>query len=444
MTGKRRAGRDPFRRGRPSPQPPASSPEPSQPQSPLPAPPTVVIAPRLSRRQARLERRRQQRRRIGLAGGTAIAIAAIVVIALVAFGVDKAVTSGGGPSRSQTTVLMQIRGSTGTAVASALLAHDTSGDQGTEVLVPSRVITDVCGYNTLNFGDVLAKPGGDAASRQALSLMLSNITIDGSWVLTQTQLAKLVDLVGGVTVNVDVDVVQPAPNGRSTLIVPAGSAQHLSGAQAARYATYIAKPNEDASLQLTRLQLVVDATMKALPTDATRIAADLRQLGAGGGSTLGATTLADFLVGYASSERTAGNLYPTDFPITLIDAGGPPSYSVDKTGASTLVNGHLAESLPADGKTTRPTVYLLNGVGTPGLVATTCPRLAAHRLTYAGSKNASSFNYRRSVIAVPASQMNLGYQVADALRLPHSDVGAASFDQSIADVFVTLGHDYRP
>ena len=430
MTGKRRAGRKPVPPAPPPPPPASSS-------------PSVVFAPQQSRRQVRLERKKQQRRRIGFAGGSAIAIGAIVVAAAAVFFGHKAITSSDKPTRSQGTVLLQITGLGGTATTSALLVQDSAHNSGAEVLIPSRVITDVCGYNTLNFGDILAKPGGAAASRAALSAMLSNITIDGSWILSPAQLAKLVDLLGGVTVDVDVDVVQPTGGGGGRILVPAGT-RHLTGAQAVSYATYTASVHEDAALQLARLQQVIDATSQALPTSATSIAALLRQLGPTGESTLGATKLATFLLGFAAAERGTGTLLPTDLPTTVIDSGGVPSYSVDANGASALVNSHLADSLPADAGSHRPTVFLLNGVGSPGLVATTCPLLAAKNLTYAGSKNAATFNNPTSTILVSNSKISLGYEIADALKLPHSDVRRTTQTQSIADVIVTLGGDYQP
>jgi hypothetical protein len=433
MTGKRRAGRGPA-------EPPQ---EPRPPSSPLHE--SMVIAPVVSRRQARAERRRQQRRRFGFAGGSAIAIGAIVVVALVAFGVNKAVTSGGGgTTRSQTTVLLQITGTGGAAITSALLAHDTGNNSGSEVLIPSRVLTNVCGYNSLDFGDILSKPDGETVSRQALSAMLSNITIDGSWLLSTTQLASLIDALGGVTVDVDVDVVQHTGGGGGRILVAAGSQRHLSGAQAVEYATYTASANEDAALQLARLQQVIDATALALPPSATGIAARLRSLGASGESTLGATKLSSFLVGFAAAERGTGTLLPTDLPTTIIDSGGAPSYSIDTSGAAALVNSHLSASLPADAGTHRTSVYLLNGVGSPGLVATTCARLAAKDITYAGSRNAATFNHPTSSIVVSNANIPLGYEVADALNLPHSDVLRSSSTQTIADVIVTLGGDYRP
>jgi len=340
-------------------------------------------------------------------------------------------------------VLLQLQAPDHTAEASVLLAHDSATTKGNaEILIPSRVIADVCGYNSLNFGEVLGLPGGDVASRQALSSMLENATIDGSWVLQPAQLTKLVNLVGGITVDVDVDVVQRTGGGGGRVLVPAGVGRHLNGVQAVEYATYSTSTRADASEQLTRLQRVIDATATGLPSTPTAVSALLRQLGPGSGSTIGATRLGDFLTGFATSERGVGTLLPIDLPTSLIDAGGAPSYRVDTAGANKLAATNLAGSLPADAGKPRPTVELLNAVGTPGLVATACPLLAAHNLTYAGSGNAA-FDNQLSTVVVSNNDIDLGYRVADALKLPRSDVRRTSVNQSVADVIVTLGRDYK-
>lgn len=464
MTGKRRKGRDPVPTPPPPPVPetpespespespqPTATPEPKETPRPevsappsRPSPEPMVIAPRASRRQARLERKRQQRRRIGLVGGSAIVVGVLVLAGIGVFVGHAVVTSNSSPAQDQTTVLFQLQAPDRSAEASALLAHDSSNGDGLEVLVPSRLITDVCGYSTQEFGAVLALPGGDAASRQALSAVLGNITVDGSWILQPGQLSKLIDLVGGVTVDVDVDVVQHTSGGGGKVLVPAGANRKLTGVQAVEYATYSTFAHSDASNQLARLQQVIDATATALPRTATAVAALLRQLGTGGSSTLGTTRLADFLVGFAAAERATGALLPTDLPVTTVDAGGAPSYRVDTTRTEALVANSLAKSVPAGANDAHPTVELLNGVGSPGLVATACPRLAAHGLTYAGSRNAASFNNPTSTIEVSNSNVDLGYQVASALQLPRSDVRRTTIDQSIADVIVTLGGDYHP
>jgi hypothetical protein len=210
------------------------------------------------------------------------------------------------------------------------------------------------------------------------------------------------------------------------------------------YATYSTSRTEDASAQLARLQQVIDATMQQLPQSSTAIAALIRQLGPSAGSTLGVSRLATMLLGFAAAERGTGRLLPIDLPVTSINTGGAPSYRVDTVGANRLANGSLADSLPSDAQASKPTVEVLNGVGSPGLVATACPRLAADHLAYAGSGNAATFHNPTSTVAVSTSNVNLGYQVASALRLPRSDVRRTSEDQSVADVVVTLGNDYKP
>jgi anionic cell wall polymer biosynthesis LytR-Cps2A-Psr (LCP) family protein len=437
MTGKRRMGRDD------GPPKPVSPPPVAQPVAP-----PVVMAPRVTRRQARLARRREQRRRVGVAGGVAIAAIGLIIVAGLAFGVHKVVTHHDGSKRTQTTVLLQLRGTHGGAAASVLLAHDPATKSGVEVLVPTRVITDVCGFGSQNFGNVLALPNGVAASQQAMSAMLNNITVDGSWVITPAQFAKLIDALGGITIDhVDVNVVHRTAGGGGQILIPAGANRKLNGTQAMEYALYTASPSESAAAELARLHQVVDTTIQALPTSPTAIAALLRQLGPGGTSTLGSTRLAALLAGLASDDRSSAGVLPTDLPVTEIDAGGTsPSYRIDDaaTGVPQLVNTQLANSLPPDADRHRPSVLLLNGVGTPGLVLTACPRLAAHGYAYGGSNNAASFNNPRSSVQIRSdADVSLGDGVARALGLPTSDVEISRTDQSVADVIVVLGGDYR-
>ena len=408
------------------------------------------MAPPVTRRQARQARRRQQHRRIGLLGGVAIAVAAIVVISAIAFGVHKVETGSHGSTRSQTTLLMQIQGTDRTAAASVLLAHNTATKSGVVVLVPPRVISEVCGYGSQNFGDVLALPNGAALSRQTMSMMLNDVTVDGSWVVSEAQLAKLVDVYGGITVDVDTNVVRRTSGGGGQILIPAGTNEHLDGAKAVEYALYSTSPQTGGPAQLTRLNRVVDALLQALPTDPTPIAASLRQLGPSGSSTLGVDKLSTLLAGLASDSRSAAGVFPTDLPVTPIYAGGlSPSYRIDDsaTGVPQLVHNQLAASLPADANRTRPSVLLLNGVGTPGLVLSACARLSASGYSYAGSGNAANFNNPTSSVVIKSDSdpnVALGDAVAKALRLPTGDVVHATENQDVADVVVILGNDYHP
>jgi hypothetical protein len=411
-----------------------------------PAVPPVVMAPPVTRRQARQQRRRQQHRKVGLLGGAAIAVAAIIVVGALAFGVHKVVEHHDGTKRTQATVLLQVQGSTRAADASVLLAHDPSTKNGVVVLVPPRTITNVCGYGQQNFGAALALPNGASTSQAALSSMLNGVTIDGSWVLTPAQLAKLINVFGGITVDVDTNVIQHTSKG-GVVLVPQGQDKKLNGTQAVQYALYNTSPSADAAAQLARLNRVLDATFQALPTSPAPIAAALRQLGAGGTSSLGATRLSTLLAGLAADSRTASGLFPTDLPVTPIDSGGSsPSYAVDTSasGVPQLVHTWLANSVPTDAIASRTSVLLLNGVGTPGLVPTACPRLAALGFSFAGSGNAATFNNPKSQIDVGSdADVPLGERVAHALGLPNSDVVRSTMDQSVAKVIVVLGGDYK-
>jgi hypothetical protein len=443
VTGKRRQGRDRV-------EPPASDSDsgaqaPSAP--PVRPPVDPVTLPALSRRQARIERR-NRRRKAGVAGIAAVVLIGLVIIGAIAFGVHKAVAHHNRPStpQAQQTVLLQIQGADRTALGTALLAHDPSTGNGVELVVPSQLITDVCGVGQVDFGATLAAQNGPVVSRQAVAAALGGITIDGSWVLSTADFAKLVDAVGGVTVDVDTNVISHGTNGSATIAIPSGT-QHLDGAKAVEYATYRASVDEDASAQLLRLSRVVDATVRGLSPSTSQVSKALALLGPSGASTLGATRLTTLLAGLAADGTHTGGVTLSDLPVNLIDTGGTPSYSVDTGQTTQLVENTLKRSLPAVTPGHRISVQLRNGVGTPGLVATACPKLAAAGLVYAGQGNAATFNNPHSEVQIgsdSATDRAWGATVAHALGLPPGDVRLAQLGQDDADVVVILGKDYPP
>jgi hypothetical protein len=312
------------------------------------------------------------------------------------------------------------------------------------VLLPGRVLTEVCGFGDQRLADVLALPGGVALSRQAVSNMLGGIGVDGSWVLSTAQLAALVNAVGGVDVDVDVNVERTS-GGRQVVVIQQGPGQHLDGAHAALFATY-QPAGEEAAANLNRLHEVFDAILTSLPRNAAGVQQVLASLGTGGGSTLGATRLSGFLLGLSADAR-ANAVLPTDLPVVKIDSGGAPSYRVDQKPTTDFVNANLSRSLPSSAGQPKKRVFVQNGVGTPGLVGTACAKLTAAGYAFAGSGNAPHFGFARSKVlifdnSVPAAQ--LGDAVAGTLSLPNSDVAVSPAGQNTADVLVILGKDYHP
>jgi hypothetical protein len=153
------------------------------------------------------------------------------------------------------------------------------------------------------------------------------------------------------------------------------------------------------------------------------------------------------LVGLAADDSRPGGVLPIGLPTTLIDSGGAPAYSVDTAKTTQLVEQSFKPSLPAVRPGRKITVELRNGVGSPGLVATACPRLAAAGLVYAGQGNAATFSNAPSEVQIgsdSATDRDDGAKVAHALRLPAGDVRLSQLGQDQADVVVVLGRDYRP
>lgn len=418
MPGKRRRGRKP---------------------PPSPVQPLTVSRPR-TRRELRAERKKQQRKRMGAAGIAGLVIAGLAVAAAIGFGVQQATSTSHKKPLGQTTVLFSLTGSGRTAVETALLAHDDKTKAGVELLIPGRVLTEVCGFGNQQLEQVLALPDGQKLSRTAVSSMLGGVTVDGSWVLTGAQLAKLIDRIGGVVVDVDVNVIR-----NRTVLLTKGPDQRLNGNQAVQFATYTGK-GEEAIDNLVRLQSVLDGLLAALPADTDRVAGLIASLGPTARSTLGTDRLARVLTGLAAASRR-NNVLPTDLPVIKIDAGsGPPAYRIDTEQTRTFVDTNLSASLPSSARVQHKRVFVQNGVGTPGLVSSACTRLIDAGFAFAGSGNAPRFGFTRSKVLVfdhSVESARLGDAVARALRLTSDDVAVSGTGQNVADVVVILGKDYK-
>jgi anionic cell wall polymer biosynthesis LytR-Cps2A-Psr (LCP) family protein len=434
VTGKRRAGK-PVKPGK-SAKPVAPPPAPSSAS-------TTVITPRKSRRELREDRQRQRRRRFGAGGIAAVVVVALVALAVGGFFAHRATSGHSSAKDRQTSVLVTMQGDDGNAIASMLAAHDTKAKQGVELLIPSRLIADVCGFGTQPFGQIIGLPSGSRLASRTLSQVLGGVHVDGTWTFSKQQLARLIDVVGGVTVDVDTDVLQQQ-GGSTVVVVPAGKGQHLDGARATAFASYQGT-GEDATAVLTRTQSVFQAAIDALPVkpaDAAKMLAN-----AGVQSTLLPNTLATLLTSLARDDK-GNSLLPVVLPSKPIDTGGgATSYRVDPTELTKLVHAQLSQSLPTGAKQRQPTVLIENGVGTSGLVGSACDRLLPNGYGFAGSGNAPNFNYATSQVIVFSDSVaaaRVGNDIARLLKLPEGDVVASSQGQNVADVVVILGRDYHP
>jgi anionic cell wall polymer biosynthesis LytR-Cps2A-Psr (LCP) family protein len=348
--------------------------------------------------------------------------------------------------RTQSTVLVQVQGPLGgAAVDSALIAHDPVGHQGAIVLIPSGVISQVPGFGAMPFGKASTLGQPDAPRTTLADLM--GVTIDGSWTLSTKALQGLVDKVGGVDVDVDVDVTKPGPKGTTTIVVPAGD-HHLTGANAAAYATFLGD-SEPEQTRLARFDAVFRAVLDKLPTQPGAVAPLVSSLGSGSSSSLPATRLADVLVGLAA-DNAKNAMVDTVLPVTRIDAGSDlEAFSLDTAKTTAFVKAHLAQSVPPNQKVTGNRVMVENQVGTPGIGETTRARLLKAGFTYVPGANAPGMPNATapSVVLITgktSADIAKGNAVAAALGLPTSDVRVSSQHVQVADVIVLLGADYKP
>jgi anionic cell wall polymer biosynthesis LytR-Cps2A-Psr (LCP) family protein len=388
-------------------------------------------------RRAEVRRARRRRQRLIVAGGLAVVL---VIVAVVLF----ARTRGGGSphttiakqTRTQATVLFQVQGSGGDAVASALLAHDPAGHSGAAVLIPPQVIVTVPGTGSLQLARAL-KTVPPERSRSAVGDLLG-VTVDAGWVIDVPTLAALIDQVGGVVVDVDVSVVVAR-----TVVLNPGS-QRLDGQHAITFMRYLA-PGEQEQARLARLQEILDGVLNALPRSTSDVAKALSALGPRSIPSDPTPKLASFLVGLATDSRSEALQYDS-LPVISIDPGdGVLSFRVDADATRTIVDRLLAQSVPPGARQTGNRVLVLNGVGTPGIGDKVRAKIVPAGFVFVASRNNATFGVAKTRVlikeATPEAQA-VGEKVAKALGVPLDSVQTAEIG-TIADVVVVVGADFK-
>ena len=308
-----------------------------------------------------------------------------------------------------------------------------------QVLVPSRLVLDVPGAGRVPLTQALA-PGRSAVGAALADAL--DLRVDATWVLDAGALTALVNQVGGVTVDVDVDVTKGQDAGAAVLLA-AGPHQRLSGAQAASYAQWLVGSEPEAS-RLARQDAVVEAVLGALPAAADQRRSILAALpGAPRGPELAAVV---DTTGGLRAEAAQSRLASTLLPVNDIDAGGEStSYGLDEGASAAMVRSRLAGaalSVPVGGRTR---VLVQNGVGTPGLGDAARSRLVAAGLRYVGGGNVEGFGVLQSVVLLPdgsSASRDRGAAVVKALGLTAAALRVSDTAPTIADLVVVLGRDF--
>jgi hypothetical protein len=409
---------------------------------------TTTLAPRRSTRASRAaerERRRQQRRTrttVAIAAGVALLVG---VVAVLVGGAVRGEKKPAGPKvRTQRTLLLQVTGDDRSTRAAALLAYDPGPRRASLVLLPPNTLIDVAGLGNIVVRNAV-RLGGTTTAREAVSDLLG-VTVDHDWTLTAKGFVALVDKVGGVTVEVDTDVVVPGPGGADRILLRPGAGQRLDGATALTYATYVG-PGQDQIASQVRFQAVLDALFDALPAEPEVAAAAIGSVGREGTLSWRPEELVTFVHGIRDAH--AEDRYdPQVLPVTAIDTGGAePTFSIKVDEVNALVRAQLADSIPPGRDDGTNRILVLNGVGTPGLGGSIAQRLRSTTYRVVGTRNKQGFGVRQSVVVVfDSSEPSLekARDVARLLGLSPEAVRIGTQNQSVADVIVVIGADYKP
>ena len=340
--------------------------------------------------------------------------------------------------------MIQLSGALGSAVDSALVAHDPAHKNGAIVLVPSGLVAQVPGFGSMPFGQALSV-GDPNAPRAALSDLIG-VTVDGAWTLTPQALTALINKIGGVTVAVDKDITKTGADGTTTIVVSAGN-QKLDGQGAVAFGTFLAT-GETEQARLARFDLVLRQLLAGLPKGDAAVTTLLSGLGAGSAATVPVAKLSSVLTGLAS-DAVANSMDDEVLPVTSLDTGQDiHAFTLDGAKTATLVSAQFAGSVPANRKATGNRVYVQNQVGTPGIGETTRAKLEQAGFVYIHGDNTEDMPNATapSVVVIfgkTAAQIAEGQKVAAALGLPVGDVRVSDQGFPVADIVVKIGADYK-
>ena len=390
----------------------------------------------------RTERREEAKRR-----AKSRLVALVVVMALVAVGGvgylvyagkipglsssdSKATATAGGAAQKRDVVVVHLHDTAKGGTSSLLLVDNTTAKRGTTVLLPnSLVVTKDDGSST-----TLAKSvddDGSAGTRDALDTVLGT-SIEGTWRLDTPYLQNLVDLVGGIEVDTDTTVPDPASK-KGEALVNKGEDQSLSGKMAVAYATYRGE-EEPQGAQLARFGQVVQGVLRKISTDAQAATVTVQTLAQILDPSLTDKDLGAFLAGLASLAK--GGDYKTETLPVQKDG------TLSADAASGIVKTVLGGTAKSPDPDAAVRVSVRNASGKKSDSEDVRIVLLNGGFTVLDGGEVSSTEARTSVTYADDADKNNAVEVAKTLGLTESAV-KKSAEASSGDVTVVLGKDYK-
>ncbi|MCU7824839.1 LCP family protein [Kitasatospora sp. DSM 101779] len=379
-----------------------------------------------SRSEVRAERRRRLRNRlIGLAVAGAI-VAGGVGGWMWWTGRDSGGSAAAAAGGRQVNVvhLRDLQGK----VSTALLVNDASGHKGTVLLIPDSLrLPNDSTVTTVGKGMDDVGPSG---TREGLATVLG-APVAGTWRLDTPYLTLLVAQLGGIKVDTNAEV--KAADGK--VLASAGKGVSLNGQAAVAYATLQA-PGETRDAQLARFGQVMEAVLRAMPTDLDEATVDVHRMNAVLDPSLPEKALAGVLVQLA--------LHGKDGHLGTQLLKAKPDGTLDEATAGRQVKdvlGGTIKNATAAGGTAR--VSVLNASGQDKAAES-----ASVQITNTGMEVVPSSGKAGTVQATSEirytddARAEAAKTLAGALGLKPEAVKKVTDPQN-ADLVVVLGKDYK-
>ncbi|MFF6904703.1 LCP family protein [Streptomyces sp. NPDC012389] len=221
-----------------------------------------------SRSERREEARRKGRNRII----ALIVVAALVVVGGVGYLWSADMLPGlSGPEEKKSVavgaqqrdvIVVHLHNTKKGGTSTALLVDNATTKQGTTVLLPNTLAVAGDDGSTTTLGKSV-DDDGRTGTRESIETLLGT-KISGTWRLDTPYLEILVEQVGNIEMDTDIDV--PDAKKGAAPLVKKGEAQTLSGPMAVAYATYLA-PGEAEAKQLARFGEVMRAVLRKISED---------------------------------------------------------------------------------------------------------------------------------------------------------------------------------
>lgn len=388
--------------------------------------------------ESRTERREEARRR----GRTRVVSLVVVLALVVAGGVgylwyagklpgvsgsgDGGATASGAQQRNAIVVHLHNTKSGGTSTA--LLVDNVTTGKGTTLLLPNSLSVSNDDGTATTLGKSVDDDGSDG-TRDSLDTLLG-AKIGGTWRLDTPYLENLVEMIGNIDVDTDVDV--PDTKKGAEPLVHRGKDQTLSGQMAVAYSTYRA-PGEPEAKQLERFGQVMQGVLKKISDDPQAATAIMKNLLQIMDPSLTDKDLGAFLAKLAAHAKKG------DYSTELLPVRGDGTLSPQASAG--VVKNVLGGSVKAPDQGGATSVGISNASGRTA--TTESARIALVNGGYSVVVGGTASVTASSQVSYgdPAEKAK-AEEVAKTLGLPAGSVHKAKAAAN-ADVSVVLGQDYK-